>query len=97
MLAADRAFQRIDDDGVEDADENENESPSIIDVWKEPSDSSWKVQVQNSIGAIRLGDIQLIVQPKISLNHFSYIASMALTGGNLRMLDKNLVNISAGN
>ena len=97
LLAADRAFQRIDDDGVEEADENENESPSIIDVWKEPSDSSWKVHVQNSIGAIRLGDIQIIVQPKISLNHFSYIASMALTGGNLRMLDKNLVNISAGN
>ena len=97
LLAADRTFQRIDDDGVEEADENENESPSVIDVWREPSDTSWKVQVQNSIGAIRLGDIQLIVQPKISLNHFSFIASMALTGGNLRMLDKNLVSISAGN
>ena len=52
--------------------------------------------MRDSVGAIRLEDIQLIVQPKIALSHFSFIASMALTGGNLRMLDKNLVNLSAG-
>jgi hypothetical protein len=97
LLAADRNFQRVDDDGTDDADEDENKSSSIIEVWREPSDTAWKVRVRDSIGAIRLGDVQLIVQPKISLDHFSFIASMALTGGNLKMLDKNLVNISAGN
>ena len=95
-LAADRTFQKVDIDGVDDAEDDESDSPSIIDVWREPSDTAWKVRVQNSIGAIRLGDIQLIVQPKIALNHFSFIASMALTGGNLKILNKNHVNLSAG-
>ncbi len=96
LLAGDRTFQKVDNDETDDAEDDDNDSPSIIDVWREPSDTAWKVRVQNSIGAIRLGDIQLIVQPKIALSHFSFIASMALTGGNLRMLDKNLVNLSAG-
>ncbi len=83
----------IDDDLPEDNDDYE---PSIIDVRKSPNDNFWNVRVKNAVGAIRLGDKQLIVQPKISLSHFSYIASLAITGGNLRMLKNNLVNLSSG-
>ena len=92
-LAADSSFKVFDDDLPEDNDDYE---PSIIDVRKSPNDNFWNVRVKNAVGAIRLGDKQLIIQPKISLSHFSYIASLAITGGNLRMLRNNLVNLSSG-
>ena len=76
--------------------DNDDYEPSIIDVRKSPNDNFWNVRVKNAVGAIRLGDKQLIIQPKITLSHFSYIASLAITGGNLRMLKNNLVNLSSG-
>lgn len=71
----------------DDLESNESTSASVIRLHRRPGDSEWKIQVANAIGVIGVGDLQIIVHPKIGGRHFNFISSMALNPPWMRFSD----------
>lgn len=53
------------------------EAPASIRVEKLRAAGKWRISIQNCVGVISLGDIQLVIQPKIPQDHFAYIAELS--------------------
>ncbi len=51
---------------------------SVIRVSKRPGESSWRVFVSNAVGVIGIDDLQILVKPKIPMNHFDYLVSWSI-------------------
>lgn len=68
-LASDRSWWGDDDDA-------DHSKRSVIQCQPITA-TKYKVVVNDAIGAIGLGDIQLVVQPKIPLNHLVYLLDQA--------------------
>jgi 5-methylcytosine-specific restriction endonuclease McrBC regulatory subunit McrC len=47
---------------------------SLIRLRKAPARESWQVYVADAIGAVGLGETQLVVSPKIPMDHFCHLA-----------------------
>jgi 5-methylcytosine-specific restriction enzyme subunit McrC len=60
-------------------------SGGVIKVEKRPGEIGWRVLVSNAIGIIGVGDLQIMVMPKIPTNHFGYLASYAIDPAWLRL------------
>lgn len=51
---------------------------SVIRVNRRPGDSSWRVFVSNAVGVIGINDLQILVRPKIPMNHFDFLVSWSI-------------------
>ena len=60
-------------------------SGGVIKVSRRPGDTGWKLLVNNAIGVIGVDDLQIMVMPKIPMNHFGYLAAYAIDPGWLRL------------
>lgn len=54
-------------------DDDQTPPKSVIDVSRDPN-GNWAVLVREAVGVISVDDLQLVVQPKIKLDHFLYLA-----------------------
>jgi 5-methylcytosine-specific restriction enzyme subunit McrC len=74
---------------VEDSDDDDSGaidgSRSAIRVSRQPKSSGWSVTVHNAIGAVSVGDLQILVEPKIPTSHFTKLFSLATDSHDLRV------------
>ena len=56
------------------------------------ADGRWRVRIDNAVGVVRVGDVQIVVNPKIPLNHLLYLMSEA---GSLPRLDEERAALGA--
>jgi hypothetical protein len=71
----------------EDLESIEPTGTSVIRLHRRPGDSEWRIQVANAIGVIGVGNVQIIIHPKIGGQHFNFISSMALNPSWMRFGD----------
>lgn len=81
-----RAQSSSQDDTSSDDEESES-APSIIQVDRRPGDRGWRVFVRNAVGVIGVGDMQIVVEPKIPLQHFDYLRTLATEPEHLRLAE----------
>ncbi len=51
---------------------------SVIRATRRPGESHWRVFVNNAVGVIGIDDLQILVRPKIPMNHFDYLVSWSI-------------------
>jgi len=72
--------------GGSDGDESpEEDRRSSLKVTRSPNDDGWSLTVRNSIGVIGVGDLQIMVQPKIAEDHFVHLVALALEPDRVRL------------
>jgi hypothetical protein len=55
-------------------------------------DGRWRVRVDNAVGVVRVGNVQIVVEPKIPLSHLLYLMAEA---GSLPRLDEERASLAA--
>jgi hypothetical protein len=69
----------------EGASDDDPSSGGVIKVNRRPGESEWRVTVNNAVGVIGVDGLQLIVRPKIPLNHFEYLIACSIDPVALRL------------
>jgi 5-methylcytosine-specific restriction enzyme subunit McrC len=57
------------------AEEESERTRSVIEC--EPAGATWRVRVRDAVGLVAVGDVQLVVQPKIPRSHLLYLLAEA--------------------
>jgi hypothetical protein len=72
-----------------DSDSGYDDYRSMIQVDRRPGDKSWSVFVRNAVGVIGVNDLQILVEPKIPVDHFNFISDFANDPEKLRLSSGN--------
>jgi 5-methylcytosine-specific restriction endonuclease McrBC regulatory subunit McrC len=59
------------------ADENENVSPERSIISCANDGTGWRILVRNAVGVIRVDELQIVIKPKVPLDHFIYLMSFS--------------------
>lgn len=76
------------EDSNDDGSDEVDDSRSAIRVSRQPRSSGWSVTVHNAVGAVSVGDLQILVEPKIPTPHFTKLFLLAT--------DPNAARVAAG-
>ena len=84
-------------EGSDDDDGDEvDDSRSAIRVSRQPRSAGWSVTVHNAVGAVSIGDLQILVEPKIPAPHFTKLFVLA-TDPNAARVAAGSLNLETGN
>lgn len=76
-------------ESVDSREEEEDQRTAIV-VSRRPNATGWSVSVRNAIGAVSVGDRQILVSPKIPSAHFAMLAMLAVDSEAARVADGTL-------
>lgn len=94
---ADQNMVHNDDEdvGSEDDDAEEDEATddlrTAIRVSRRPNSAGWSITVDNAVGAVSVGDLQILVEPKIPAPHFAKLVLLATDPDSPRVADGSLL------
>ncbi len=69
---------------------------SAIELTRRPGERGWRILVRNAVGLIGVNDRQIVVEPKIPLEHFTFLDSLGSDSAHLRLADRAVNAESAG-
>jgi hypothetical protein len=77
----------LDDEDPVDGEEAADDRRTAILVSRRPKSAGWSVTVHNAIGAVSVGDLQLLIRPKIPEAHFAKLMMLAADPGAARLAE----------
>lgn len=86
----------VDDEDNESGDDGEeSDAPedlrTAIRVSRRPNSAGWSITVDNAVGAVSVGDLQILVEPKIPTPHFAKLVLLASDPDSPRVADGSLL------